>query len=227
MLADELKALIPPNALLSFCSKAELEDLLSRASVQPVKAGATILAQGEEGDSLVILLAGDARVCMMAANGREIVLDYVGPGAVLGEIALLDGEPRTASVNALGPGKVLRVRRSAFENFIERNPRLAIPMMRMMARRLRQTNDMIENDRAFASGPRLARYLKRLTDGDKTKLRHDLSQSELGNFVGISREHVNRQLAAWADAGVIALEQGRIRVLDRQYLNEVAATSGH
>ncbi len=227
MRADELGALIPPNALLSFCSQAELEDLLSRASVQPVKAGATILAQGEEGDSLVILLAGDARVCMVAANGREIVLDYVGPGAVLGEIALLDGEPRTASVNALGPVRLLRLSRPAFEAFIERHPRLAIRMMRVMARRLRQANDTIENDRAFASGPRLARYLKRLTDGDATKLRHDLSQSELGNFVGISREHVNRQLAAWADAGVIALDQGRITVLDRRYLDEVAANSGH
>jgi CRP-like cAMP-binding protein len=227
MRAEELAALIPDNALLAACSRDELEDLLSRATVQPMKAGATLMEQGEEGDSLVILLAGEARVSMIASNGREIILDYVGPGAVLGEIALLDGKPRTANVCALTPGRMIRFTRPAFEAFIERHPRLAIRMMRAMAQRLRQANDTIENDRAFAAGPRLARYLRRLADGDGERLRHDLSQSELGSFVGISREHVNRQLAAWADAGVIRLDQGRIRVLDHAYLGEVSESGGH
>lgn len=222
MRAEELSALIPPQALLSACRQDELDDLLARATVVPVKAGATIMAQGGDGDHLVILLAGDVRVSMVASNGREIILDYCGPGAVLGEIALLDGKPRTASVTAMGPGRMLRVSRPAFEAFIERHPRLAFRMMRDMAGRLRQANDTIENDRAFASGPRLARFLKRLTDGAAPRLRHDLSQSELGNFVGISREHVNRQLAAWAEAGVIELNQGRIKIIDHHYLDEVA-----
>lgn len=225
MRADELAALITPNALLSQCTRDELDDLLSRTTIQPVKAGATLMTQGDTGDYLLILLAGDARVSMVASNGREIILDYVGPGAVLGEIALLDGKPRTATVTALTAGKTVRFTRPAFESFIERHPRLAIRMMRDMACRLRQANDTIENDRAFASGPRLARFLKRLTADGADRLRHDLSQSELGNFVGISREHVNRQLAAWADAGVIQLDQGRIRVVDRDYLDEVAESS--
>jgi CRP-like cAMP-binding protein len=225
MRADELAALIPPHALLGQCSREELDDLLSRATIQPMKTGSTLMAQGDAGDYLVILLAGDARVSMVAANGREIILDYVGPGAVLGEIALLDGKPRTATVTALTAGKVVRFTRPAFEAFVERHPRLAIRMMRDMARRLRQANDTIENDRAFSSGPRLARFLKRLTDKGADRLRHDLSQSELGNFVGISREHVNRQLAAWAEAGVIQLDQGRIRVMDAGYLDEVAESS--
>jgi CRP-like cAMP-binding protein len=159
---------------------------------------------------------------MIAANGREIILDYVGPGAVLGEIALLDGKPRTATVTAISAGRILRLSRTAFEAFVERHPRLAIRMMRAMASRLRQANDTLETDRVFASGPRLARYLKRLISREGDGLRLDLSQSELGNFVGISREHVNRQLAAWAEAGAIKLDQGRIRVIDWHYLDEVA-----
>lgn len=222
MRSDELAGLIPSNALLAACSREELDDLLARASIQPMKPGATLMRQGEEGDSLVILLSGDARVSMVAANGREIVLDYVGPGAVLGEIAVLDGKPRTATVTALTAGRLIRFTRAGFEALIERHPRLALRMMQAMALRIRQLNDTIETDRAFPSGPRLARYLRRLTDGDGDRLRLDLSQSELGNFVGISREHVNRQLAAWAEAGAIRLDQGRIRVVDRAYLDEVA-----
>ncbi len=86
---------------------------------------------------------------MVAANGREIVLDYVGPGAVLGEIAVLDGKPRTATVTALNAGRLIRFTRAGFEALIERHPRLALRMMQGMALRIRQLNDTIETDRAF------------------------------------------------------------------------------
>ena len=103
---------------------------------------------------------------------------------------------------------------------------MAWRLLKELARRLRQTNDTVESDRAFTSGPRLARFLQRLTlsgnpDG---RLRLDLSQSELGSFAGMSRENINRQLSAWADAGIIALEHGQIRVLDSQFLSEIAAS---
>ena len=224
MKADELAAILPPHTLLSTCSREELEDLVSRASVQTMRAGETILEQGEDGDTLVILLDGVVRISMVSANGREIILDYAEAGWVLGEIALLDGGARTASATALSAGKLLRLTRAACEACIERHPRMAIRMMGGMAKRLRQANDTIEGDRAFSSGQRLARCLMRLHSGGEEgeRLRHNLSQSELGNFVGISREHVNRQLSAWADVGVIELKQGRIRILDAGYLREVA-----
>ena len=224
MTADELAALLPPHTLLATCSREELDELLSRASVHNMRAGETILAQGEDGDTLVILLAGVARVSMVSANGREIILDYAEAGWVLGEIALLDGGARTASATAVSAGRLLRLTRAACEACIERHPRMAIRMMGGMARRLRQANDTIEGDRAFSSGQRLARCLMRLHSGGAQgeRLRHDLSQSDLGNFVGISREHVNRQLSAWADVGVIELNHGRITIVDAGYLREAA-----
>jgi len=224
MKAVELLDLLPAHSVLGSCAVAEIEELLAFATVNRMRKGDTILEQGEEGDSLIVLLSGGARVSMIAPNGREIILDYAEPGEMLGEIALLDGEPRTASVNALGEGRYLRIRRRAFEIFIERHPKVALCMMQEMARRLRQTDATIESDRAFTSGPRIARHLKRLSDDDAggAQLRLNISQGELGNFVGISREHVNRQLAAWADQGVIELEQGRIRILDGEYLSELA-----
>ena len=224
MKADELAALLPPHSILAACSSAELEVLLTTASVHKMKAGEMILEQGEEGEALVVLLGGIARVSMIAPNGHEIVLDYAERGAVLGEIALLDGEPRTASATARYAGQYLRITRAAFETFIERHPKVAIRMLRELAKRLRETDTTIESDRAFAAGPRLARFLKRLTEqkADGHRLAGDLSQSELGNFVGMSRENINRQLAQWAEAGMIELTQGKIRIIDRSYLAQIA-----
>lgn len=225
--AAELAALMPEGSLFAACRADELGDLLSLATKHDMKKGQTLLLQGDPGDMLIILLSGNAKVTMVAMNGREITLDYADAGAVLGEIAVLDGGARTASVIALGAGSYLRLTRAGFEAFVERQPGMAWRLMRELAKRLRQTNNTIESDRAFASGPRLARFLQRLTfaGSQDGRLRLDLSQSELGAFAGMSRENINRQLSAWADAGVIALNQGRITVLDSNFLSEIASSS--
>lgn len=224
--ATELAGIIAKNSMLASCETDELEDILSRARLLTMKKGETLLNQGDDGDSLIILLEGTVRISMATSNGREIVLNYCDPGEVVGEIALLDGEPRTASATAMTPGRYLRISRSAFEATMERFPKWSLRLLRQMANRLRQTNSMIENDRAFTSGPRLARYIQRLMlEPANDRLRLDLSQSELGNFAGISRENINRQLSAWADSGIIALESGRIRVTDYAILSRIAISS--
>lgn len=227
MNASELASLLPPGSLFAACRAEELADLLALASQHDMKKGQTLLLQGDPGDMLLILLSGNAKVTMVALNGREITLDYADPGAVLGEIAVLDGGARTASVIALTDGSYLRLTRAAFEAFVERQPGMAWRLMKELARRLRQTNNTIESDRAFASGPRLARFLQRLTmaGNSEGRLRLDLSQSDLGSFAGMSRENINRQLSAWADVGIIALEHGRIRILDNTFLTEIAESA--
>ena len=224
MTPAELAALLPKGSVFAECDDKQLADLLGIGTVQPTRANEEILRQGDEGTSLIVILDGVVRVSMVTPNGREIILDYVEAGGVLGEIAVLDGEPRTASAIAMWPGKLLRLSRSAFEGFIERHPKVAIRLLREMARRLRETDFSIESDRAFTTGPRLARYLNRLTNQKVhgTRLTRDLSQSELGSFVGISRENINRQLAAWATEGVIELTQGKIRIIDPDYLTQIA-----
>jgi CRP-like cAMP-binding protein len=98
-------------------------------------------------------------------------------------------------------------------------------LLQAMARRLRQNNTVIEADRAYTSGPRLARFLLRLMmggEGEEPRLKIALSQGELGNFAGMSREQINRQLSAWADGGIVTLKGGRVTVLDREALVDVA-----
>src|SRR3546814_9147255 len=112
-------------------------------------------------------------------------------------------------------------------DFVTSHPDFAGSLMQQLARRLRTADQTIESDRAYASGPRLARYLKRLLRKDvETAQRVELSQTELGNFAGMSREHINRPLRAWEESGVLALEQGRVRVLDPDLLEDISESEG-
>jgi CRP/FNR family cyclic AMP-dependent transcriptional regulator len=225
MNAQDLIQILPEGSLLAACEPEQLDDLLGRTKVEFAAKREILMHQGDPGDSAIILVTGTARVNMVSANGREIVLDYLGQGTVIGEIALLDGGERTATVTMIEDGSVMRLTRAEAEDFITSNPSVAMQMLREMARRLRQMNLTVESDRAFSAGPRLARYLQRLTDEEAVtqKLKINVSQSELGNFVGISRENINRQLSAWAESGLIELDQGKIRIVDCNALWEIAA----
>lgn len=223
MIARQLYGKLPEHSLLHALSEEELDRLLRDAREQTAKKGAVLLEQGAEGDFIIIMLEGQVRVTVYTANGREIVLDYAGAGSVLGEIALLDGGTRTASVIAMEPVRYLTLSRPVFERAIAENHVIALRLMRELAQRLRRTNQTIENDRAYAAAPRLARFILRLlanSEGEENMI--GLSQTELAMFAGISREAVNRQLNLWSQAGLVTLEQGRVRVVDKDWLEDVA-----
>lgn len=221
--AQQLYGKLPEQSLLHALDADELARLLREAREHSAKKGKALLEQGDEGDFLLILLEGQVRITVYTSNGREIVLDYAGAGSVLGEIALLDGGPRTASVIAMEPVRYLTLSRRVFERVIADNHHIALRLMRELAQRLRRANQTIENDRAYAAAPRLARFLLRLLvnngEGDPVIA---LSQTELAMFAGISRENINRQLNLWSQAGLVALDQGKVRVLDREWLEDVA-----
>lgn len=214
---------LPEHSLLDILREAELAQLLRDARLCESTKGDVLLRQGDAGDSLIILLEGQARVTVYTANGREIVLEYAGSGAVLGEIALLDGGERTASVIAMGPVRYLVIARAAFETLLAANHQIALRIMRELAVRLRVANQTIETDRAYAAAPRLARFLLRLIRGEGGAL-ITLSQTELSMFAGISRENINRQLSIWSQAGVTVVEPGGIRIIDPDTLEDIAAS---
>ena len=220
----KLAELQGPDSIFSGLSLEDWSDIASRAVQINFAKGKELLVQGDPGDIMLILTEGTARVSMLTAGGREIVLAYAEPGAVLGEIALLDGGERTASVVATSAGSALQHGRNAMRDFAASHPDFAWSLLQQLARRLRTADQTIESDRAYASGPRLARYLKRLIRKDSVDAEHkvELSQTELGNFAGRSREHINRQLRSWEESGIIALEQGRVRVLDADLLEDIS-----
>ncbi|WP_372731805.1 Crp/Fnr family transcriptional regulator [Novosphingobium sp.] len=224
--AAKLAEALTAQSLFADCEQAELSDIIARGNVRTYKPGQDLMVQGEEGRTLFIVIRGLARVSMVAANGREIILDYAEAGHVLGEIAFLDGGERTATVQAIDPVEALVLTKTAFAEIIDKHKGLSLRLLKAMARRLRQNNAVIEADRAYTSGPRLARFLLRLMMGDSSEtgnqLKMALSQGELGNFAGMSREQINRQLSAWVDNGIVALKGGRVTILDREALTDVA-----
>jgi len=224
----KLAELQGPDSIFSGLTVEDWAEIASRSVQVSFVKGKELLVQGDPGDMMLILTEGTARVSMLTAGGREIVLAYAEPGAVLGEIALLDGGERTASVTATSAGTALQLGRNALRDFAASHPEFTWSLMQQLARRLRTADQTIESDRAYASGPRLARYLRRLIRKDAAETTHrvELSQTELGNFAGMSREHINRQLRSWEESGVISLEQGRVRVLDVETLEDISESEG-
>lgn len=222
---EDLIARLAPDSLLRALAPEQLETLLRDASRRDLRPGEAIITQGDEtGDFAVVVLAGGLKITMVSASGHEIILNYCGPGELVGEIAMLDSGPRTATVTAVVATSVLLLPSRTFLAAATATPASAAGVMREMARRVRQLNMVIESDRTFSMAPRLARALVRLIDPghEDGRLRFDPSQSDLGAFAGLARENVSRLLTEWDARGIILRSGRAIRVRDRDYLETLA-----
>jgi CRP-like cAMP-binding protein len=222
---DNLIARLAPDTLLRALDPEQLRAMLRTAARRELKTGEAVITQGDEkGDFAVCLLAGGLKISMVSASGREIILSYCGPGEIVGEIAMLDKGPRTATVTAVVPSTVLLLPGGTFLAAAMANPASIEGIMRELARRIRQLNLVIESDRTFSMAPRLARALVRLIDPEHSdgRLRFSPSQSDLGAFAGLARENVSRLLSEW-EAQEIVVRDGRTLVLrDADYLKMLA-----
>lgn len=222
---DDLIARLAPDTLLGALAPDQLEQLLREATRRDLRPGEPIISLGgEDGDFAVVVLTGGLKITMVSASGHEIILNYCGPGELVGEIAMLDSGPRTATVIAAVPSSVLLLPSHTFLAAATANPVSAAGVMRELARRVRQLNLVIESDRTFSMAPRLARALVRLLDParDDGRLRYDPNQSDLGAFAGLARENVSRLLSDWETQGVILREGRAFRVSNLPFLQTLA-----
>jgi len=229
MRAAELQKQLAQHSLFAECGNDVLADIMLRGNCINFNRDDIIIRQGDPGETLYIILSGVVRISMVASNGHEIILDYAENGHVIGEIAFFDQGERTASAEALSDVTALSLSRAALETIMRNHTNLGLQLIKAMVRRLRSTNMIVESDRAFTSGPRLARYLLRLmlSDDDSSgRLKLKLSQSELGNFVGLSREQINRQLSSWSENGIVRMEEGYLHIVDKGLLFEISEAAG-
>ena len=178
----------------------ELAALVRLGTLARYSAGRTIFAKGDPGDSLMVVLEGRIKIGSLAADGREVVLGFIEPGQVLGEIAVLDGRPRTTGATCAEPVQVFLLRRKAVLGFLEEKPSVAVRLIGVLCQKLRRTTEMVEEQMLLDTASRVARGLLRLAaehgrrTGEGVLVDLKLSQSELGAFVGaVARE---RQPAA-------------------------------
>lgn len=230
---DDHQALIArlePDTLLRALAPDQLESLLRSSTRRELKRGEVILKQGDEpGDFAVFILSGTVKVSMVSATGREIILNYSSAGDLVGEIAMLDQQPRTATVSATEPTSILVIPSYVFQAAALANPASMGGVMRALANRLRQSNLVVESDRTFSMAPRLARALVRLldpADPDGRRLRLNPSQSDLGAFAGIARENVSRLMSDWEERGILRRNDRSLQIIDREYLELLAEFGG-
>ena len=179
--------------------------------------GAAIFRQGDPGAALCIVESGRIKIALGSAEGKEFVLELMGPGDVFGELALLDGRARSADAVAAEESTLLLLPRAAFLRVVEAHPRVALDLLMALTRRLRRDAAVIQ-DAAFLDVPtRIARALLRLAEtmdeGDVVVTPAWLTQTELARVVGATRESVNKWLGSYERQGLIRRRDGRIAVL--------------
>jgi CRP/FNR family transcriptional regulator, cyclic AMP receptor protein len=186
--------------------------------------GEHVFDEGEQGDSLYIVLSGKVKIGRRAADGRENMLSVMGPSDMFGELSLFDPGPRTATAVVLTEARLASLAHASLRPWIKDRPEIAEQLLRVLARRLRRTNDALA-DLIFTDVPgRVAKALLELAhrfgtpEGDGVRVHHDLTQEELAQLVGASRETVNKALADFASRGWMRVDSRAVTLLDRERL---------
>jgi CRP-like cAMP-binding protein len=214
--------IIQSHHLLAALEHDDAQALLQEAQIRRFRIGQTIFRRGDPGDGLYGVLAGRVAVSVESEAGKERIINTFGPGEFFGEIALLDGKGRTATAVARAPSELLFLARRAFLPFIEMRPKIAIRMIALLCERLRRTTDLVEDSTFLSVATRLAKQLlalsKRAQGTAEPVDMVQVSQAELAQMIGVSREAVSKQLSLWRSAKVISLARGKIILDRRDYL---------
>jgi CRP/FNR family cyclic AMP-dependent transcriptional regulator len=202
----------------------ELNEILGFAHERHIAKGTTIFRKGDSGSFMMALLIGRVRVGNVSQDGKEITLNVIGPGEVLGEIALLDGDPRSADAVALEDITFIVVERRDFMPFLRRHPPLMERLLTVLCERLRRTSLALEEVALFDLPARLARALVKLAsdygravpddEGGGVRIGLKLSQRDISTLVASSRESVNKQLRVWREGRFIDQREGHIVLIN-------------
>jgi CRP-like cAMP-binding protein len=220
------KAVLQRNYLFRGLPDTALERIASLAARRNYQKGVVIFAQGDRGDALFGVIAGRVRISASGAGGQEVFLNIMEPGDTFGEIAVMDGLPRTAGATALDQATVIIIKRADFLQLLEREPRLAIHLLKLLCERLRWTSELVEES-AFLTGPaRLAKRLMILASlhgraAGVGRLELRISQAELARFLGISRQIVNQHLSEWRRQEWVELGRSQIVIKNPEALRKM------
>lgn len=221
-------SLLRRNSLFAVLDDAEMDAMLEFAKLRRAVAEERIFAKGDPGDSLYVILRGRVAVQTESEDAKVMLLNILDTGSLFGEIAMLDGGERTATVVAQEPTELLRIDRRDFMPFLLQRPDLCVRLMAVLCERVRWTSAIIE-DTVFLNVPRrlakrilmLSQAYGKATDAG-TRIATFVSQEDLANMLGVSRESVNKTLKQFQAAGAISYRNGFIVVHDESFLDQVS-----
>jgi CRP/FNR family transcriptional regulator, cyclic AMP receptor protein len=220
---DEVVRRAPLFAALDDAQAASL-----RASMDSVKSskGGILFKEGDEGEHVYVIVDGKLKLGTASGDGRENLLSILGPGEMFGELSLFDPGPRTSTATAVTDAKLLSLSHEKLIPWLKGNPEVSLQLLARLAQRLRRTNEAV-GDLVFSDVP--GRVAKALIDlgsrfGKATDeglfVHHDLTQEELAQLVGASRETVNKALADFAGRGWLKLDGRAVLITDVERLEK-------
>ena len=227
-MADALIDSLSKIWLFNGLAQDDLVQLSQLAKTRVYKARETIVSKGDPAGEFYVLLRGRAKVTAQGKEGADTAINVMGPGEVFGEVGILDGQPRSATVTTLEECEMAVVDKRAFDGLLAASPAVAIRLLTVLAGRIRELTTRVE-DRAFLDVPaRLAKQLLWLAGNHGTesnagvRLELKLSQQELGDFIGATRESVNKNLRDWTRSGFIKNDRDFLDILDLDALRAIA-----
>jgi CRP/FNR family transcriptional regulator/CRP/FNR family cyclic AMP-dependent transcriptional regulator len=203
-------------AIFADLAEGDLNELMAVAKRRTFRAGEVIFHRDDPGQVLYLLKEGKVKICLISPDGQEISLAVFGAGEYFGEFALYDGLPRSADAIAIEKVECYTLQRSDFQSAIMKNPKIAIQVLEGLSKRLRSTDQMVEDLIFLDVYGRVAKKLLELAEGhgkqvdNGTRIDVRLTQQELASMVGASRESVNKVMGYFTDKGYISTDKHRI-----------------
>ncbi len=202
-----------------------LAGLTTHLRRRPFRRGTMIFHKDQAGDALYIIETGRVRLFVPSPGGEELTVDVAGPGEVFGELALLDGRPRSASAETLEDTVTHTLGRDEFQQHLAATPAFAAALVELLSTRLRHVTDYAESLAYLDVHARVARVLLEMAErygikADGIEIDFDLTQAELATMVGATRERVNRALASFRSQGLVELHGKKIVLRDPERLRQ-------
>jgi CRP-like cAMP-binding protein len=217
---EEKRQIFQQHFLLGKLSPNEIDALISYARVERYHAGREIFAKGSPGQSLMAVLSGSVKISSLSVGGKEVVFAIYNTGDIFGDMSVLDGGERSADAAAMTDCELLVLSRRDILPLLENRADLCMILLRMLCHRLRQTSEQVEDVMFRHLESRVAKALLQLVERVGLRGLHSpsvelhLSQREIGNMAGGSRESVNKILQNWHRRGLIDLSKGSIMIRD-------------
>ena len=224
--AFDKRAILANHSIFGELGPELLDRLTSYATPQTAKRGASIFAKGDPGTSLFVICSGTVKISAPSLDGRDAIFNLITNGGIFGEIAVLDGLPRTADAMAITDCSLMVIERRHFISLARERPDFALKLIEILCRRLRRTTEQLEDVMFLDLPGRLAKTLLQLAEeaglsalGRKIAL----TQRDLGHMIGMSRESTNKQLRIWQKYNWIRIERGGIVVVSPEALATIAS----
>jgi CRP/FNR family cyclic AMP-dependent transcriptional regulator len=222
----------PVEDFWSALDAADAEALMAVAMARTFRRGQVLVYEGQRADKVMVLRSGRVKVASITPNGREVVLAFRGPGELVGELAALDDEPRSASIIAIEKVEALCLPPDGFRAFVIEHPSASLALLRLLSRRLRDADSKRKEFAALTAIGRVAGQLLELAqrygreDGPAIVIALPLSQEELAGLTGVSLESVGRALQTMRSVKCIETARREIRVLDIEALEALHRAMG-